>query len=121
MYIYFIERTTFVFWLPSLYQYFQMVELVRGSCVYLYERQLNLVTESAKTMTALARQMIDVFFPLDKQVKSNLSGENGLQKLNKTIVDTIICKISCKTYLLYCLFGPCEFYSPSILKIMWRL
>ena len=103
--------------------YFQIMELVRGSCVFLYERQLNLVTESAKSMTALARLLVDVFFPKEKQENSNLSGENGLQRLNKTTVDTIICKISCLSLASF-IWYRCIYYSiipPSVpqIRIDW--
>lgn len=69
-----------------------MVELVRGTFVFLYEDQLKLATESAKTMTGVARLLTDVFFSTDVQRRSNLSGENGLQKLNPAIVSAIISK-----------------------------
>lgn len=69
-----------------------MVELVRGTYVFLYEDQLKIATESAKTMTGLARLLTVVFFSIDVQRKSNLSGENGLQKLNPVIVSAIISK-----------------------------
>ena len=69
-----------------------MVELVRGTFVFLYEDQLKLATKSAKTMMGLARLLRDVFFSTDVQKKSNLSGENGLQKLDPVIVNAIISK-----------------------------
>ena len=51
-------------------------------------------------MTVLARLLV-VFFPVEKQAKCNLSGENALQKLNKTIVNTIICKLINVIFIIF--------------------
>ncbi|XP_053397034.1 uncharacterized protein LOC123528201 [Mercenaria mercenaria] len=77
----------------------KMVELVRGSYVFLYENQLKLANESSKSMSALARHLVDIFFSLDIQKTSNLSGSNGLKALDKTIVDAIVAySVSCEQF-----------------------
>lgn len=67
-----------------------MIELVLGTGLYLYESQLTLARSSARSQTALARLLLDIFFTRDEQAKSNLSGENGLQCLNPQVVGTIV-------------------------------
>ncbi|KAJ1134375.1 hypothetical protein NDU88_000827 [Pleurodeles waltl] len=67
-----------------------MIELVLGTGIYLYESQLTLARSSARSQTALARLLLDIFFTRDEQAKSNLSGENGLQCLNPRVVGTIV-------------------------------
>ncbi|XP_069491242.1 uncharacterized protein [Ambystoma mexicanum] len=75
---------------PALPLSHGMIELVLGTGLYLYESQLTLARSSARSQTALARLLLDVFFTRDEQAKSNLSGENGLQCLNPRVVGTIV-------------------------------
>ncbi|KAH1183355.1 hypothetical protein KIL84_004847 [Mauremys mutica] len=67
-----------------------MQELVPGGGVFLYPAQLALARSSARSQTALARLLLDVFFSRQEQARSNLSGENGLHRLSPPIVSAIV-------------------------------
>ncbi|XP_023969678.2 uncharacterized protein LOC112061174 isoform X1 [Chrysemys picta bellii] len=75
---------------PALPQKHGMQELVPGGGVFLYPAQLALARSSARSQTALARLLLDVFFSRQEQARSNLSGENGLRRLSPPVVSAIV-------------------------------
>ncbi|CAM5105253.1 unnamed protein product [Natator depressus] len=75
---------------PALPRKHGMQELVPGGGVFLYPTQLALARSSARSQTALARLLVDVFFSRQEQARSNLSGENGLHRLSPPVVSAIV-------------------------------
>ncbi|XP_030399876.1 uncharacterized protein LOC115640960 [Gopherus evgoodei] len=75
---------------PALPRKYGMQELVPGGGVFLYPAQLALARSSARSQTALARLLLDVFFSRQEQARSNLSGENGLRRLSPPVVSAIV-------------------------------
>ncbi|XP_050776532.1 uncharacterized protein LOC127032928 isoform X1 [Gopherus flavomarginatus] len=75
---------------PAVPRKYGMQELVPGGGVFLYPAQLALARSSARSQTALARLLLDVFFSRQEQARSNLSGENGLRRLSPPVVSAIV-------------------------------
>ncbi|XP_067406919.1 uncharacterized protein [Emydura macquarii macquarii] len=75
---------------PTLPRKHGMQELVPGGGVFLYPAQLALACSGARSQTALARLLLDIFFSRQEQARSNLSGENGLRRLSPPIVSAIV-------------------------------
>ena len=70
--------------------FLQMVELVPGSRIYLYETHLE-EAERKKSGTATARFLMSSFYtPSELMEAGNLAGKNNKKALDSDIIDAIV-------------------------------